>query len=75
MKKVINENDLKNLFNKPYGVNSPTQKKWSEFYSQNVVFIDPTQKTEGLDIMMVVDTSGSMQALDFTFEGKRQNRL
>jgi len=49
MKKVINENDLKNLFNKPYGVNSPTQKKWSEFYSQNVVFIDPTQKTEGLD--------------------------
>ncbi len=36
---------------------------------------DIKQKTEGLDIMMVVDTSGSMQALDFTFEGKRQNRL
>ncbi len=33
------------------------------------------KKTEGLDIMLVIDTSGSMQALDFVLEGKRHDRL
>ena len=33
------------------------------------------KKTEGLDIMLVVDTSGSMQALDFVIDGRRTNRL
>lgn len=33
------------------------------------------KKTDGLDIMLVLDTSGSMQALDFVLEGKRQDRL
>ena len=32
-------------------------------------------KTEGLDIMLVIDTSGSMKALDFILEGKRRDRL
>ncbi|MBP6217742.1 MAG: VWA domain-containing protein [Oligoflexales bacterium] len=32
-------------------------------------------KTEGLDIMLVVDTSGSMKALDFSSAGERRNRL
>lgn len=31
--------------------------------------------TEGVDIMLVLDTSGSMQALDFEVGGKRINRL
>ncbi len=31
--------------------------------------------TEGVDIMLVLDTSGSMQALDFKVDGKRINRL
>ncbi len=31
--------------------------------------------SEGVDIMLVLDTSGSMQALDFEREGKRVNRL
>jgi len=31
--------------------------------------------TEGIDIMLCLDTSGSMQALDFTWKGERQNRL
>ena len=31
--------------------------------------------TEGLDIMLIVDTSGSMRALDFTFDGERKDRL
>ncbi|MBI2603568.1 MAG: VWA domain-containing protein [Deltaproteobacteria bacterium] len=33
------------------------------------------QRTEGIDIMLVVDTSGSMKALDFVLEGKRRDRL
>lgn len=33
------------------------------------------QKSEGLDIMLVVDTSGSMKAMDFTIQGKNQDRL
>ena len=31
--------------------------------------------TEGIDIMLCLDTSGSMQALDFKWENERQNRL
>ena len=49
MSKVISIEDLKDLFTKPYGVDAPTKKKWSEFYNENVTFVDPTQKTEGLD--------------------------
>lgn len=33
------------------------------------------RKTEGLDMMLVVDTSGSMKALDFKLQGKRRDRL
>lgn len=32
-------------------------------------------KSEGIDIMLLIDTSGSMQALDFKRDGKRFNRL
>lgn len=32
-------------------------------------------KSSGIDIMLAVDTSGSMRALDFELNGKRQNRL
>jgi len=31
--------------------------------------------TEGIDIMLSLDTSGSMEALDFELEGRRSNRL
>lgn len=33
------------------------------------------RKTEGLDIMLVVDTSGSMRALDFEVNSRRKDRL
>ena len=49
MHKVISVEDLKKLFTKPYGTNPPTKMKWAEFYNENVIFIDPTQETEGLD--------------------------
>lgn len=31
--------------------------------------------SEGVDIVLVIDVSGSMQAMDFQIKGKRQNRL
>jgi Ca-activated chloride channel family protein len=33
------------------------------------------KSSEGLDIMLVLDTSNSMLAMDFVWEGKQQNRL
>ena len=33
------------------------------------------QRTEGLDMMLVIDTSGSMRGMDFVIDGKRQDRL
>ena len=49
MRRVISIEDLKGLFTKPYGTDAPTRQKWAEFYSENVIFKDPTQETEGLD--------------------------
>ena len=49
MSKIISIDDLRGLFTKPYGTNAPTKKKWGEFYNDNVIFIDPTQVTKGLD--------------------------
>tara|TARA_Y100000816_G_C25925789_1_gene482779 strand:+ start:351 stop:782 length:432 start_codon:yes stop_codon:yes gene_type:complete len=49
MNKLITETDLQNLFNKPYGIDPPTRKQWSKFYNENVIFIDPTQQTKGLE--------------------------
>ena len=49
MTKKISIPDLEELFNKPYGKNAPTKQKWAEYYSHNLVFIDPTQQTRGLD--------------------------
>tara|TARA_Y100000991_G_scaffold52466_1_gene38262 strand:- start:42 stop:473 length:432 start_codon:yes stop_codon:yes gene_type:complete len=49
MNSIISVEDLRSLFSKPYGYPSPTKQKWAEFYNSDVIFIDPTQKTEGLD--------------------------
>ena len=49
MSKVITIEDLKELFTKPYGEAAPTKQKWAKFYNDNVIFIDPTQETNGLD--------------------------
>ena len=49
MPNIISIEDLKGLFTKSYGENAPTRTKWAEFYNENVVFIDPTQETKGLD--------------------------
>ena len=49
MSRIFSIEDLRNLFTKNYGDEPPTKKKWSEFYDENVIFIDPTQETKGLD--------------------------
>ena len=49
MPRVISLEDLRELFTKPYGADAPTKKEWAEFYDENVIFQDPTQKSEGLD--------------------------
>ena len=49
MPRVISLEDLRKLFTKPYGADAPTKKEWAEFYDENVIFQDPTQKSEGLD--------------------------
>ena len=48
MSNVISVDDLRGLFTKSYGADAPTKQKWAEFYNENVIFIDPTQATEGL---------------------------
>ena len=49
MTKLISIDDLRSLFTKPYGSDAPTKEKWAEFYNDNVIFVDPTQETQGLD--------------------------
>ena len=49
MKREISLEDLRGLFTKPYGADAPNKEKWAEFYNENVIFVDPTQETEGLD--------------------------
>ena len=49
MSQTISVENLRTLFTKTYGMNAPTKAKWAEFYNENVIFIDPTQETQGLD--------------------------
>ena len=49
MSRIISTEDLRVLFTKSYGEQAPSKEKWKKFYNDNVIFIDPTQKTEGLD--------------------------
>lgn len=39
------------------------------------VLEETVHKTEGIDIVLAIDSSGSMAAEDFVLKGKRQNRL
>ena len=49
MTKTISKEDLKKLFTKPYGAQAPTKQEWSNFYEDQVLFIDPTQTKNGLE--------------------------
>ena len=49
MSHIISFEDLKKLFNKAYGENYPSKKIWLKYYQKDVLFIDPTQETYGID--------------------------
>ena len=46
---LIKEQELKNFFNLSYGEKPPSREKWEYFYNKEVIFIDPTQKRNGID--------------------------
>ena len=48
MNKPLSEEELKDLFTKNYGDHPPTKEKWSKYYQDDVLFIDPTQEKSGL---------------------------
>ena len=48
MNKPISEEELKDLFTRCYGDKPPTKEKWSMYYEDDVIFIDPTQEKSGL---------------------------
>jgi len=49
MDNQIKQEKLINLFNKPFGANTPTKEQWAEYYDKDVIFIDPTQIKYGLE--------------------------
>ena len=46
---LIQERELKKIFNLSYGETPPTREKWESLYNKNVKFIDPTQEKIGID--------------------------
>ena len=49
MQKKFTIEDLRNLFNKPYSTSPPSKEKWAHYYDENVIFVDPTQETYGIN--------------------------
>jgi hypothetical protein len=44
----MDTDNLRSLFNKPYGSAFPTAEQWRALYDENVHFQDPTQEKDGL---------------------------
>ncbi len=44
----ISSEDLRKLFNKPFGAKGPSKEEWAKYYCDDVIFIDPTQEKLGL---------------------------
>ncbi len=49
MNQIISKDNLKDLFNKPYGIDPPTRDVWKLYYDENVTFVDPTQEKYGIN--------------------------
>ena len=43
------ERELKKLFNLSYAEQAPNKEDWESLYNKEVIFIDPTQKKNGID--------------------------
>ena len=46
---LIQERELKKIFNLSYGDSPPSRVEWENLYNKNVKFIDPTQERNGID--------------------------
>ena len=46
---ITNEKELKKFFNLSYGEKPPSRKEWESLYNKEVIFIDPTQRKNGID--------------------------
>ena len=48
---LIQEKELKKLFNLSYGEKAPSREEWESLYNKQVKFIDPTQ--EKMELMHI----------------------
>ena len=46
---LIQEQELKKFFNLSYGEQPPSREEWEYLYNKEVIFIDPTQRRNGID--------------------------
>ncbi|MDA0716587.1 MAG: nuclear transport factor 2 family protein [Cyanobacteria bacterium] len=44
---MVEKDQLRALFNKPYGAPSPSEAEWLKLYADDVHFSDPTQERDG----------------------------
>ena len=64
----ITKQDLKKLFTKSYGTKPPTKNIWAKFYAEDVIFIDPTQVSTGLDSYILTQEKLLKRADDISLE-------
>ena len=65
-KPPLDSESLRHLFTKPYGQPGPTAEQWKAVYSEDVVFIDPTQEKQGVESYIRAQ-DGLMQRCDDVF--------
>tara|TARA_Y100001968_G_scaffold225617_1_gene208450 strand:- start:543 stop:968 length:426 start_codon:yes stop_codon:yes gene_type:complete len=46
---LTKEQELKKFFNLSYGEKPPSREVWESLYNEQIIFIDPTQKRNGID--------------------------
>ena len=68
MQLKISKNELRNLFTKPYGFDAPSREKWSSYYNDDVIFIDPTQEKQGLDAYIIAQENLLKRCEDVSLE-------
>tara|TARA_Y100000813_G_scaffold188907_1_gene163569 strand:- start:268 stop:717 length:450 start_codon:yes stop_codon:yes gene_type:complete len=63
---LLNTDQIRALFTKPYGAPSPTAEQWKAFYADDVHFTDPTQQRQGIDAYILAQ-EGLLQRCDDIF--------
>ena len=49
LKPPLNETSLRELFTKAYGADGPSREQWKAVYTEDVIFVDPTQSQTGIE--------------------------